>query len=189
MLIPRPLRRGKAAAAAPVGARLDREHHALLDLAGSGLVGVRRLMGAGAHAVRDRMGRLARVARLGQSVADQAVEVGEARAGAAVVDRPVVDIDEEPLELGVPRGELARAEVLGVVAPVAVGADPDLEQGRLVLLYRQVAGGRERLDPRARPDEREAERELDLALPAGARAVDEPVPDRADLGLLHAGTQ
>ena len=50
-----------------------------------------------------------------------------------------------------------------MVAPVAVGADPDLEQRRLVLLDRQVAGRRERLDPGPRPDEREAERELDLA--------------------------
>ena len=44
-----------------------------------------------------------------------------------------------------------------MVAPVAVGADPDLEQRRLVLLHRQVAGRGERLDPRPRPDEREAE--------------------------------
>ena len=73
-----------------------------------------------------------------------------------------------------------------MIAPVAVGADPDLEQRRLVVLDRQVAGRRERLDSRAGPDEREPERELDPALPAGARAVDEAVPHRAGLRLLHA---
>ena len=53
-----------------------------------------------------------------------------------------------------------------MVAPVAVGADPDLEQRRLVLLHRPVAGRGEGLDAGARPDEREAERELDLCPPS-----------------------
>ena len=43
--------------------------------------------------------------------------------------------------------------------------------------------------PGARPDEREAERELDLAAPARALAVDEPLPERRRLALLHPGPQ
>ena len=66
-------------------------------------------------------------------VADQAVELGEARARAAVVDRAAVDLEQRRLELAVVGAQLARAEELRVVAPVAVGADPDLEQRRLVL--------------------------------------------------------
>ena len=66
-----------------------------------------------------------------------------------------------------PTRELAGAEVLRVVAPVAVGADPDLEERRLTLQHRARRRRRERLDPGARPDEREAEREVDL--PAGTQ--------------------
>ena len=46
------------AAAVPVDAGLDREHHALLELAAAGLVRVRRLVRARADAVADRMRRL-----------------------------------------------------------------------------------------------------------------------------------
>ena len=67
----------QAAAALPVDARLDREHHALADRAGAGLVRVRRLVRARADAVRDRVRRLARVAGLGDAGPDQPVELGE----------------------------------------------------------------------------------------------------------------
>src|SRR5206468_9065276 len=67
--------------------------------------------------------------------------------------------------------EAAGAEVLRVVGPVAVGADPDLEQRRFVLEHRAAAGRRERADPRPGPDQREAVREVDLALVAGADRV------------------
>src|SRR3954471_3002937 len=76
----------QAAAALPVRARLDREHHALFDGAAGGLVRVRRLVGARADAVCDRMGRLVEP-RVDDAGPDQAVELGEARAGPAVVDR------------------------------------------------------------------------------------------------------
>src|SRR5438093_7723679 len=45
-------------------------------------------------------------------------------------------------------------------------------------------------DPGPRPDERERQRELDLASrPARALAVDEALPQRGRLRLLHAGAQ
>ncbi len=72
----------QAAAALPVAARLDREHHPLLDLAAAGLVGVGRLVRARADAVADRVGGLAGEARLGDAGADEPVELGEARARA-----------------------------------------------------------------------------------------------------------
>ena len=98
-----------------------------------------------------------------------------------------VDGEELVEELVVAGVELARADVLRVVGPVAVGADPDLEERRLVLLDREVAGGGEGADPGARPDEREAERELDLAVPpARALAVHVALPEGGGLGLLHA---
>ena len=76
------------AAARPVHAGLDREDHVLAQLAGPGLVSVRRLVSAGADAVRDRMRGLARVADLGESGPDQPVEFGQAGARLQVVDRP-----------------------------------------------------------------------------------------------------
>ena len=60
-------------------ARLDRQHHAFLDDAASGLVRVRRLVRPRPHAVRDGVRRLSRVAGLGDPVADEAVELGQAR--------------------------------------------------------------------------------------------------------------
>src|SRR5262245_32442222 len=145
-------------------------------------------MGPRPHAVSDRMGRLAGIADLGQALSDQSVELVEACAWPAVVDRAPVHAQKARTKLLVGGCEVAGAEVLRVVAPVAVGADPDLEQRRLVLLHRPVAGRREGPDAFARPHEREAQREIDLALPAGALAVDEAVPQRSGLALLHPGT-
>src|SRR5690349_654251 len=54
------------AAALPVRAGLDRQDHPLLDRSAACLVGVRRLVGAGPDAVRDRMRRLSE-ARFGDS--------------------------------------------------------------------------------------------------------------------------
>ncbi len=72
-----------------------------------------------------------------------------------------------------------------MVGPVAVGADPDLEERRLALDHRPVRRRRERPDPGPGPDQREPEREVDLALPAGSLAVDEPLPLGGDLSLAH----
>ena len=105
------------------------------------------------------------------------------------VERAVVDVHERGLQLGVLRLQLADDEVLRVVGPVAVGADPDLEQDGLALDHGQVSGGGEGLDPAARPDERERERELDLAVVARPLAVHEALPERGDLRLPHPGTE
>ena len=133
------------------------------------------------------MRRLAREAELRDPGADAAVELGQARAGHAERDSRVVDAKQTGLELAIAVGEVAGHEVLRVIAPVAVGADPDLEQRRLALDDRTVGRGRERADPAARPDEREAEGELDLPAPAGALAVDEAEPLGGRLRLGHSG--
>ena len=150
---------------------------------------VRRLVRACADTVCDRMRRLAGVAGGCMTVADQDVELGQARARAAVVD---AHRRRRRAARRAARRSGARAspgtDVLRVVAPVAVGADPDLEQRRLVLEHRSVAGRGEGADPRARPDEREAERELDLSVPAGPLAVDEALPTAAaSLSFIPAG--
>src|SRR5262249_56135673 len=146
---------------------------------------VGRLVSARPDAVGDRMRRLVE-AGLVDAAADQPVELREARAGPAVVERALVHGEQGVEQLVVTRVERPRTDVLRVVAPVAVRADPDLEQRRLVLLYGPMARSGERPDPRPRPHEREAERELDLALPAGAFAVDEALPERGRLALLHS---
>src|SRR5205823_10764462 len=110
----------EAAAPVPVDARLDREHHAVLDLPAAGLLRIRRLVGPGADAVADGMARLALISGCREAVPDQAVELGQAGAGSAVRHRPRVDVEKLSQELLVARVELAGTDVLGVVAPVAV---------------------------------------------------------------------
>src|SRR6187402_1426312 len=146
-----------------------------------------RLVGAGADAVADRMARLAREADPADPLADPPVDLGEARAGDAERDGVVVDLAQPCFELAVGVREVADDDVLRVVRPVAVGADPDLEQRRLALDDGKVRRGGEGLDPLAGPDEREAERELDLSRPARALAVNEAEPLGGDLRLGLAG--
>ena len=88
-------------------------------------------------------------------------------------------------ETGVVRLQLADHEILRVVGPVTVGANPDLEQDGLALDDRQVSGRGERSDPAAGPHERERQRELHLPVPAGALAVHEALPQSCRLRLLH----
>src|SRR5207253_4652658 len=152
----------------------------------AGLVGVRRFVRAGADAVADRMRRLARIAGGRDALADQPVEAGQLGSVPHIGDRLAVDRQQRLEQLDVARLELARAEVLRVVGPVAVAADPDLEQRRLALDHLPRAGRGERLDPGPRPDEREAARERDLPAVAGAGAVHVALPERAGLALLHA---
>src|SRR5439155_6074264 len=175
--------------AVPVRAGFDREHHALLDRAPSGLVRVRRLVRPRTDTVGDRMRRLLRKPRRRDAGSDQAVELGEARSGTAVVECVPVDAEERVEQLVVAWLERARADVLRMVAPVAIRADPDLEECRLVLLHRPVIVRREGPDSWARPDEREAECELDLPFPARALAVHEALPERRGLALLHPRLQ
>src|SRR5206468_4243724 len=104
-------------------------------------------------------------------------------------DGAVVDGEKLLFELDVARIELPRAQVLRMVAPVAVGADPDLEQRRLVLGDRAIARCGERLDAGARPDERVAARVLDSPLETGAYRVYGTLPRRSGLCLGHPGMQ
>ena len=118
------------------------------------------------------------VAELGEALADAPVQLGH-RLGRASTrsSASVVHLEQPSLELGVLRLQLAEHEVLRVVGPVAVGADPDLEEHGLALDDRQVGRRRERLDPLARPDERERQRELDVVA-RRALPVHEALPDR-----------
>ena len=55
-----------------------------------------------------------------------------------------------------------------------------------MLFHGAVSGRRERPDPLARPDEREAQSEAYTTFPAGPLSVHEPLPERCRLALLHA---
>src|SRR5207244_1669231 len=146
---------------------------------------VGRLVGTCADAVADRVAGLPGIARLCETVPHEAVELGQACAGTAVGDGAVVHVAQPFEQLLVAWVEVAGADVLRVVAPVAVGADPDLEQRRLVLLHGPAARRRERADSRPGPHERVAERELDLAFPPRPLAVHEAFPECRRLALLH----
>ena len=73
-----------------------------------------------------------------------------------------------------------------MVAPVAVGADPDLEQRRLALDDRPARGRGERPDPGPDQTSENPSASSTLPRPAGALAVDEAEPLRRRLGLGHA---
>src|SRR6185369_1477851 len=103
-----------------------------------------------------------------------------------MVESPTVNRQQLVKQHVVTRLELARADVLGVVAPVTVGADPDLEQGRLVLLHRPIARGREGADLWARPHERETQCEVNVT-PRRPFAVHVAEPERGRLALRHPG--
>src|SRR5437588_8112475 len=104
-------------------------------------------------------------------------------------DGALVDADEHLFELRVLVAQLTGAHVLRVIAPVAIGADPDLEQRGFVLLHGSVARCSERADAGARPDKRVAEREVDFFVPARSLPVDETFPGSAGLALLHSRPQ
>src|SRR5205823_5525865 len=74
------------AAAFPVDAGLDREHHPLPYLAAARLVRVRRLVGARADAVADGVRGLPGITAGRDAGADESVELGQRRAVAGVVD-------------------------------------------------------------------------------------------------------
>src|SRR5262249_41074162 len=116
---------------------------------------------------------------------DTVVELGEARARPAETDGIVIDRHELLLEVGVLRFQFAADDVLRVIGPVAVGADPDLEQRRLTLDDRAVRRRRERLYACAGPDQCEPECELDPAPPARPLTVDEALPGGRDLRLCE----
>ena len=103
-----------------------------------GLVRIRRLVRARADAVADRMRRLSRVADPAmRSRTDRSRSAIDAAGG---IERTRLGVHSQQLllELGVFGLELAEHEVLRVVGPVPVGADPDLEEDRLALDDRQV---------------------------------------------------
>src|SRR5207248_9880469 len=178
----------QAATLGPADPGLDGQHHPRLDRAAARLVCVRRLMGPRADAVRDRMARLTGVAGLFDPGADEPVEVGELGAGTEIIDCARVYREQLVEQFVVARLELPWADVLRVVAPVAVGADPDLEQGRLVRLHRAVARGREGADARSGPNERETEGEVDVAA-RRPLAVHVAQPERRGLAFHHPGAE
>ena len=145
-------------------------------------------MGARPYAVTDGMRRLSRVSTFGDALPDEAVEFRKRRAVAGEARRLVENFEQQIEELVVLLRELARADVLGQIVPVAVNADPYLKQRGLVLLDGAVAGGGESRNALARPDQREGARHLHLAFVADAAGVDEAFEHRRHVAFLHAGT-
>jgi hypothetical protein len=96
-------------------------------------------VGAGADAVTDRVRRV-------DGRPDEAVELGHRRPCRAALERAGIDGEQLLLELGVLRLQLTEHDVLRVVGPVPVRADPDLEEDGLAFDDGQVTGRGEGLD-------------------------------------------
>src|SRR5207237_4727488 len=105
------------AAAVPVDAGLDREHHALLEGAAARLVWIRRLVRTCADAVTDRMRRLARIADRGEAFPHHAVELGNRADARYAVAGVAVDAQQLLLELVVVGPEIADHGVRHVIGP------------------------------------------------------------------------
>src|SRR5260370_7821725 len=69
----------QATATWPVNPRLNRQNHSLANRSCSGLMRVRRLVGARSNTVTDRMRRLTWITALGNSRSRQAIQSREAR--------------------------------------------------------------------------------------------------------------
>ena len=181
----------QAAAALPVAAGLDREHHPLLDRAAAGLVRVRRLVRARADAVAIGCDGWPGKPAAAMPVADRG---GRARRGS------------RPAGSGRSRGRTPRA-----ARPRARGSRRAARPGRGASCGRTSSRRRR---PRSRtasarrsctgrspvavnvlmpaPDqtsEKPSASSTLLPRPARALAVDEPLPERGRLALLHPGPQ
>ena len=149
----------------------------------AGLVSVRRFVCARADAVADRMARLSRIAHLRPVARASPCPARPGCHRPKGTSRCTCTPHQVVLELGVSRVELADDQVLRVVAPVAVGADPDLEERRLVLLRRPAPGRGERAD--AGPVQTSENPHASSTFPseAGAVLVHPAVPGGRDLAL------
>ena len=93
---------------------------------------------------------LARISAFGDARPNQAVEFRQARA--ICERRGLVENAQQQVEQLVVLGrQLAGAKILGQIIPVAVDANPYLEQRRLMLLHGPIAGRGKGANALARP--------------------------------------
>src|SRR2546427_6388346 len=132
---------------------------------------VGRLMGSRAYAVADGMAGLAWISTLTDASANQAIEFRKTGAVARVSDASLKDLKQKIQQFVILRGQITGARILREIGPVAVDADPDFEECRLIRLNRAVAGRSERGNAFARPDQGESAGHLYFAFVADTEAV------------------
>src|SRR6266849_10804218 len=172
----------------PVHTRLDGQHHAFANFSGRGPVRIRRLMGACADSVGHGMRRLAAIAGSINPRANHAINLSQWRTGPGAVCCLAEYFQQLVQEAIVLWGETAGAEILGQVGPIAVGADPNLHERRLVFHNRAMARCRERGDALAGPDQCEGAGHFDFSFVADAHGVDVTLDHRRDFALFHSRT-
>src|SRR5712691_764147 len=177
------------APAGPVNARLDGQNHALADGAAARLMRIGILVSAGAHSVANGMRWLAGIAAFGDPRTDQAIELRQA----GPIDREAhgfFENLEQKIEQALVLGrELAWANVLRKIGPIAVDANPNFEKSRLVLLHRAVARCRKGGNSLPGPHQSEGAGHFDLAFVTHADPVNKTFVDCADFALFHPWTQ
>src|SRR5580700_477180 len=93
--------------------------------------------------MRDRVRRLAFIAGFVDEGADDAINLAERGAIADDTHRFAKNLKQQIEQAIVFGSERARANILGEVGPVAVGADPNFDERWLVFLHGAIAGGGE----------------------------------------------
>src|SRR6516162_3581363 len=161
----------QAAPAFPVHAGLDGQNHTGTHGTRSGLMGIRRLVRARAHAVSNRMRWLSRITRRGNPLPQDAINVPERRSFSNTGDAIGENLQELVEQTVVLPGKPPRTNVFREIGPIAVGADPNLHQCRFILDHRTIAGSRESRDALPGPDQRERPRHRDFSLVADAHRL------------------
>src|SRR5215469_9561495 len=176
----------QATTAFPVHAWLDGQNHTGTHRTRSSLMRIRRLVRASPHAVSNGMRWLARITGSRNALPQDAINIPERCSFPNARD----SFSENPKQLVeqtvVFRGKPARTNIFRKVGPIAVGADPNLHQRRLVCDHRTVAGCRECRDALPRPNQRERPRHVDFSLIPDAHRVDVAFDHGRHFAFLHS---
>src|ERR1700733_8192016 len=178
--------KAQAPAFFPVNPRLDGQDHVGFHHSGSGFVRIGRFMSAGADSVSDGMRRRGGVAGLVGAGANDAVDFAERGSVFHHADGFIENFEEQFEQAIVFRRESSRADIFGEISPVAVGADPDFDEGGFVLLDRAVRSGGEGSDALTGPDQSESAGHSDLIFVADADGVDVALDHSGYFAFLHA---
>ena len=142
-------------------------------------------MSARSDAVANWMRRLSWISAFGNASTNQTIEIRKTCAVARVGNSFVKDLEQQIKQFVILRREVAGADILGEVSPVAVHAHPDFKKCRFILLDRPVTSGCKGRDAFARPNQSEGACHLHFALVADAEPVHEALIHAANLAFFH----
>src|SRR5215472_4408355 len=176
----------QATTAFPVHTRLDGQNHTGTHRTRGSLMRIRRLVRASPHAVSNGMRWLAGITGSRNPLPQDAINIPKRcsfpNARDSFRENRKQLVKQTVVFLGKPPG----TNIFREVGPIAVGADPNLDQRWLVLDHRPMAGGRKGCDALPRPNQRERPGHLDFSLVTDAQRVDVAFDHGRDFAFLHS---